>query len=134
MIYLLDTNAISDMMVRHANVVQQFKRHDAAGDIIGFCSPVAYELRRGLLWRNATQQLARLENGIFSLLLHYPLTESDWEQAASLWAGTRRRGKQLSEIDLLLAALAQRINAVIVSNDTDFDALVVNREDWRDTP
>jgi predicted nucleic acid-binding protein len=34
-------------------------------------------------------------------------------------------------VDLLIAAVAQRIDAVIVSADADFDHLSVRRENWR---
>jgi predicted nucleic acid-binding protein len=49
-------------------------------------------------------------------------------KAAELWSSTRSAGKQLSDVDLLLAALAVRMDAVIVSNDSDFDALPARRE------
>lgn len=60
-----------------------------------------------------------------------PLTDADWRQAAQFWAEVRSTGKQLSDVDLLIAALAFRLNAVIVSNDDDFEALPVHRENWR---
>jgi predicted nucleic acid-binding protein len=35
-------------------------------------------------------------------------------------------------MDLLTAAMAMRLNAIIVSADDDFDALAVKRENWRE--
>jgi predicted nucleic acid-binding protein len=55
-------------------------------------------------------------------------------QAAHYWSNAVSIGKQLSDMDFLIAALAHRLNAVIVSADTDFDALPVKREDWRLPP
>ena len=60
-----------------------------------------------------------------------PLIDADWRQASQYWAEARRAGKQLSDVDLFLAAVAARLDAVIVSSDEDFDALPVKRENWR---
>ena len=43
----------------------------------------------------------------------------------------RNQGKQLSDVDLLIAALAQRLDGVVVTSDDDFDALPIQRENWR---
>jgi predicted nucleic acid-binding protein len=40
-------------------------------------------------------------------------------------------GNQLADVDLLIAAVATRLGDIIVSSDTDFDALPVKRENWR---
>lgn len=59
------------------------------------------------------------------------LENEDWLQAAQFWADAIRAGRQLSDMDFLLAAIAHRMDGVIVSSDNDFDALPVKREDWR---
>jgi predicted nucleic acid-binding protein len=59
------------------------------------------------------------------------VTDDDWKQAAHYWVDTVRAGKQLADIDLLIAAIARRTNAVVVSADDDFDALPIRRENWR---
>ncbi len=62
-----------------------------------------------------------------------PLNQQDWLQAAQYWLNAISAGKQLSDMDLLIAALVTRLNATLVSADTDFDALPIKREDWRVT-
>ena len=47
---------------------------------------------------------------------------ADWHQASQYWADARHAGRQLSDVDLLLAAVAARLDAVIVSSDEDFNA------------
>ena len=43
----------------------------------------------------------------------------------------RRRGRALSQVDILLAALARQINATLLTSDGDFDALPdLNVENW----
>lgn len=59
------------------------------------------------------------------------LTDADWQQAAQFWAKTVRHGKQLADVDLLLAVLTQRLDATLVSADDDFASLPIQRENWR---
>jgi len=40
-------------------------------------------------------------------------------------------GRAFSDVDLLVAAVAERLGGIIVSADADFDALSVLRENWR---
>jgi predicted nucleic acid-binding protein len=40
-------------------------------------------------------------------------------------------GRAFSDVDLLVAAVSKRLGGVIVSADADFDALSLNRENWR---
>ena len=83
---------------------------------------------------NATQKLRFFRETIVPLMDHFALIEEDWQVAAQLWATMRNQGIQLSDVDLLIAALAQRLNAVVVTSDNDFAALPVQREDWRNGP
>jgi predicted nucleic acid-binding protein len=52
-----------------------------------------------------------------------PLIDADWEQTAHFWDDATVRGRQFSDIDLLVAAMAARLGGMIVSGDDDFDAL-----------
>jgi predicted nucleic acid-binding protein len=96
-----------------------------------YASLFDYEIRRGLLWRAAPVKYQLYLNQIKSQFEWVVLTDTDWRQAAQFWANTRSGGKQLSDVDLLVAALAIRLDAVIVSDDDDFDVLSVKRENWR---
>ena len=59
------------------------------------------------------------------------VTEADWQQAARFWADAANKGKVLSDVDLLVAAIARRLGGVVVSADDDFDELPIKRENWR---
>lgn len=134
MIYILDTNAISDYIKQFAPTTTRINQAIRDGDTLYLCKPVEYEVVRGLLKSRAERQREMFENDFIPLLTPLPLTDADWRQAAQFWAQARSAGKQLSDVDLLLAALAFRLNAVIVTNDDDFDALPVRRENWRQAP
>jgi predicted nucleic acid-binding protein len=132
MIYLLDTNTVSQWMSPQPGSIQD--KIDSVieyGNQIGISQPVYYEVIRGLLKRDARRRIAILQNKIMPLITYVQVEEADWLKAAQFWADADNKGRQLSDIDLLIAALAHRLDAVIVSSDTDFDALPVKRENWR---
>ncbi len=131
MIYLFDTTAISDVLIKRPAVLAQVRQAFGNRDALYLCPPSYYEAMRGLLVKNAVAQIQRLENEVRPIFGWQPLTDADWQQAAQYWADARRAGKQLSDVDLLLAALVNRLNATLISSDDDFDALPIKREDWR---
>lgn len=130
MIYLFDTNAIADLMSAHPVMVAHVRAHQKQ-HVLGLCQPVNYEVWRGLRWRMAANKQQLYLNQIKPQFEWISLTDTDWRQAAQFWVEVRNVGKQLSDVDLLIAALAFRLNAVIVTNDDDFDALPIQRENWR---
>jgi len=131
MIYVLDTNVVSDLSRNVSIVVANHDQKLQQGHSLVLCSPVYYESLRGLLKKNATSQIAGL-NALKAALDWQPLVEQDWLAAAQLWANADKMGKRLSDIDVLIAALVTRLSAVLVSADTDFDALPIKRENWRE--
>ena len=131
MIYLLDANPISDLLAKHARVRLHVRDALFANDTLGICRPIHYELLRGLLWRNADGKMTILNQSILPRFSWVALVDADWEQAAQFWADARQQGRQLSDPDLLLAAVTYRLGAILVSNDTDYDILPIERVDWR---
>lgn len=101
------------------------------GHQICICQPVYFEVMRDLLWKNLTAKLTILRSKVMPKLEIAAIEDGDWLQAAQFWASAVSRGRQINDIDLFVAAIAHRLDAIIVSSDTDFDALPVKREDWR---
>ena len=132
--YILDTNAIADYINQHESTTARINRAIHDGHILYLCQPVEYEVLRGLLKAQATQKKRIFEEQFASQIDWLPLTDDDWRQAARFWAETRSAGRQLSDVDLLVAALAKRLESVIVSSDDDFDALTAQRENRREPP
>lgn len=86
---------------------------------------------RGLQKIGSPKKLAAFTNHLVPMLEWVELRNADWEQAAQYWAATTKAGKQLNDMDLLIGAIATRLNAILVSADDDFDALPIKRENWR---
>ena len=129
--YLFDTNAISALVEQDLAFAARVRANQTQ-NVVCLCTPVHFEVRRGLLHTNSTRKALIYEQQVRPLFQWIRLEDQDWEQAAIFWASTRKRGKQFSDIDLLVAAIATRLDAVIISADKDFDALPVKRENWRE--
>jgi predicted nucleic acid-binding protein len=134
LIYVLDTNVVSDFLKRYPPVTMAIMDALARGDRLLVSQPIHYELTRTLIRHNASTQLNRLNNEILPQFEWVELTDADWLQAAQFWADAVSRGKQLADVDLLLAALAQRLDATLVSADDDFTSLPIQRVNWRTHP
>ncbi len=132
--YVLDTNVISDLVKGHPLVYARVQNARTAGERLILPQPVYYEVLRGLLWINASARIKTLQESLLPIFQWKAIVDADWIRAAYLWAETVSAGKQLDDVDLLVAAVATRLNAVVVSSDTDYDAVTVKRENWRDPP
>jgi predicted nucleic acid-binding protein len=84
-----------------------------------------------LLKTYASRKQQFFEEQLVPALEWVTLIDNDWKQASQFWVQAIRAGKQLSDVDLLIASLAIRLDALIASADSDFDALPIRREDWR---
>ena len=132
--YILDTTVVTDGIRRDSQILDRLTRARENGHTLGLCDPVRYEVLRGLFKVNATRKLQLFRQTIMPLLDHVPLIEADWRLAAGFWANLRNRGVQLSDVDLLIAAITQRLDGVVVTADNDFAALPIQRENWRLSP
>ncbi|MBL8147787.1 MAG: PIN domain-containing protein [Anaerolineae bacterium] len=130
--YLLDSNVVGDAMRRHPNVIRRYTDALDADHELMLCPAVHYEVLRGLVKSGATTQAQKYQSEFVTIMQWTPFKSSDWDDAAQLWAQTRKQGRQFSDVDLLLAALSIRLDAVLVTADDDFSALPLQRENWRD--
>ena len=133
-IYILDTNAITDRFNRLPQVLDRLNRVGESGHVLGLCDPVRYEVLRRLLKVIATQKFCLFHETIMPLMDRLALIDDDWQVVARLLATMRNQRKQFSDVDPLIAVLAQRLNAVLVTADDDFAALSIQRENWRAAP
>ena len=79
----------------------------------------------------AYQQLAHFRAYLIPLFAVVPAQLADWRVAAKLWSDARRRGRQLSDVDVLLAAMTLRLNGLLITDDGDFAYLpLVKTENW----
>lgn len=129
--FLLDTNILSAILRKETTVEHRFRRAVADDDILLLSVVVHYEITRGLLKRDAKKQMVTFEY-LANQLAWCDVIAEDWELAARLWAERFKSGRPLQDADLLIAAQAKRLGAILVTdNEKDFDDLGVKTENWK---
>lgn len=130
MIYLLDTNALNDVLRKNEPAQSQFIEVRQYARFI-LAPVVDYEIRRYLLLKGATRNLAQF-NALVATWLKPAFDAAHWQHAAELWAERHRMGKPIADADLLIALSALRQRATLVTNNTDhFLDIGLALEDWR---
>jgi tRNA(fMet)-specific endonuclease VapC len=132
-LYLLDTNIISHLMREPVGAVQQALQRRATAP--GGCTMatsviVRCELLYGVVRKGSAKLQAAYEVQMRHLLVQ-PLEASVGPHYAHLRAGLDRMGKALSANDLLIAAHALSLDAILVSADAAFTQVPGLRlENW----
>lgn len=106
----------------------------AAGDIFSLTLPAVTETVFGFSMLPRARQNAREWASLRSTLELISMDEDDALNAAALQVALRRRGRQLSIVDALIATAALRYNLILLTTDQDFQpipALAV--ENWMPT-
>jgi tRNA(fMet)-specific endonuclease VapC len=61
----------------------------------------------------------------------WPLEPTIAEHYGTIWLEMERAGRSLSQVDILLAALARQWRLILLTSDRDFDALPdIQKENW----
>jgi tRNA(fMet)-specific endonuclease VapC len=128
--YVLDTNIVSLILRRNASVNRRFNQVLTPDNLILGCPAIWYELRCGLLARDAKVQMQRFE-ALFATFEWQDYDSADWHLAATLWLRRRALGIPVGDADLLIGVFARNRNAVLVTdNEKDFVNLDVVVENW----
>jgi predicted nucleic acid-binding protein len=131
MLYVLDTNIFSWLLAQDQEIVSRMSQQIKDVDAILGCPVVWYEVRRGLLAKDAKRQMQRFE-ALFATFRWHDFTRDDWKLAADLWAARRSQGIPVNDADLLIAVFARNRNATLISdNGKDFAGLGVPLENWK---
>ena len=129
--YLLDTNHIG-LAVRRGSVVgKRILEARRAGVRIGTCLPVLCEVESGLLQvSNKAKYRQDLDQLLFQLKL-WPMDQRTTQIYGDLYTDLRNRGRVLSQVDIMIAALAHQFGLAILTTDADFGAISdLSTEDW----
>jgi tRNA(fMet)-specific endonuclease VapC len=129
--YLLDTSHLSAAVRTRSAVRSRIQDARSRGIRFGTCIPVLYELEVGIhqvqnpgLYRKA---LARF----LAQATLWPLDLATAQVYGALYLDLRRRGRVLSQVDLMLGALARRFELTLLTTDRDFEAVPDLRvENW----
>ena len=129
--YLLDTNHVGMAVDRASVVGQRIFAARLAGVRLGTCLPVLCEIEAGM---RQVRYKVRYRRDLNHLLLQLRLWPVDLKTAhiyGDMYTELRRRGRALSQVDIMIAALARQMKLTILTTDSDFDALPdIATADW----
>lgn len=116
--YFLDTNIISRLMRQDTQCLARRDELIADADMEGMYIPLLayYEIRRGLVYANATSKQA-----LFNSLLHkFPIvgiTMRTCDIAAKVYAQLRQKGILIEDADIFIASSAMEAGATLVTSN-----------------
>jgi tRNA(fMet)-specific endonuclease VapC len=116
LIYLLDTNVVSDAHARRGRVYARLLGH-AAPDL-GIPSLVSYELARGALIAGFGAARRRALDQFVSIFPTVPFEAGDATHAADIEATLRPAGAPIGQLDTLIAGTARSRGLVLVTRNT----------------
>jgi predicted nucleic acid-binding protein len=129
--YLLDTNHVGMAVDRTSVVGLRIFQARMAGVRLGTCVPVLCEIEAGM--RQVRQKL-KYRRDLNHLLLQLRLWPTDLTTAriyGDIYTELRRRGRALSQVDIMVAALARQMKLTVLTTDGDFEALPdIQTADW----
>jgi tRNA(fMet)-specific endonuclease VapC len=129
--YLLDTNHLALAVAPDSPLRRRLVERRRAGVRVGTCVPVLCELEAGIQQVREPQryrdQLARLLRQVTV----WPIDVGTARLYGEIHFDLRRRGRVLSQCDMMIAALARQMKLVILTTDADFSALPdLPQENW----
>jgi tRNA(fMet)-specific endonuclease VapC len=129
--YLLDTNHLGLAVARGSATNVRLRELRKAGVRVGTIVPAICELELGVQY---VREPAKYRVNLRQLLREIRLWPLDLQTATiygRMLADLRRRGRVLSQVDVMLASVAEQMNLVLVTTDKDFDALPqIPKENW----
>ncbi|MDP9172776.1 MAG: type II toxin-antitoxin system VapC family toxin [Planctomycetota bacterium] len=121
--YMLDTNHLSKA-VRSGSVVQRkIVELRGGGARIGVCVPVLCEIEAGIQQISRPDDYRRDLERLLRQVRVWPFDLLTARIYGEIHHDLKRRGRVLSQVDTMLAALATQMNLTLVTSDQDFAAL-----------
>lgn len=129
--YLLDCNHLSAALRKVSPVRERIHQARRLGHRFISCHPVLCELAVGI------QQIQKPEDyrrRLAVLLRHvrlWPLDHDTTQHYGEVYLHLRRQGRALSQVDMMIAALARQHKLIVLTTDRDFEAFPDLRiENW----
>ncbi len=130
MIYLPDTDTVNYLIKNIAVVHKHYQSAVRAGDSFLLSLMVDFQITRYHSLKNAAN-VHRLYTNLVVNWERTGIADTDWADAATLWADRHRLGRPIDDADLLIAITAKKCGAVLVTNNTrHFEGLGVSLANW----
>jgi tRNA(fMet)-specific endonuclease VapC len=131
--YLLDTNHLGEAIGRVSLVRDRIQQLHRQGEIFGTCVPVLCELLVGVVLRKDSAKSRTRLNQLLQVVRLWPIELVIADRYAEAYHELQKTGRALSQVDILLAAMARHLRATLLTTDKDFQALPdIPTENWLD--
>jgi predicted nucleic acid-binding protein len=129
--YLLDTNHIGEAIGRVSVVRDRIQQLHRQGADFRTSGAVLCELLTGVVLRKDAAKTRMRLDGLLQLVRLWPIDLAIAAHYAEVYHELRKAGRALSQVDILLAAMARHWNAKLLTTDKDFQALRdLHTENW----
>jgi len=129
--YLLDTNHIGEAIGQVSVVRDRIQQMHRQGIIFGTCGPVLCELIVGIVLRKDKAKARKRLDELLKVVRVWPTDLAIADQYGEVYHQLRKAGRALSQVDMMLAAMARHMKAKLLTSDQDFQALPdIETENW----
>ena len=116
--YVLDSDIVSAILRKDQGAARGLREALTSNHSVVICSVVYYEVKRGLLYKDARNQLGDFEQFVRNMDWR-DVEKPDWEEAAQIWSSRMKRGQRIDvDADILISAVARIDGAVVVTRNT----------------
>ncbi len=129
--FLLDTKHLSEALRPVSRVRDKIGQLHVQGVRAGTTVPVLCELAAALPVGARGDTYRRALHRLLGRVRLWPLERETAHHYGGIFQDLRNRGRVLSQVDMMLAALARLMNLTLATSDRDFDALPdIRTENW----
>ena len=129
--YLLDTNHLGEAIGRVSVVRDRIQQMHRQGIVFGTCGPVLCELLVGVVLRKDAAKTRRRLDTLLQVVRIWPIDLAIAEQYSKAYHELKKAGRALSQVDILLGAMAWHLDTKLLTTDNDFQALTdLQTENW----
>jgi tRNA(fMet)-specific endonuclease VapC len=129
--YLIDTNHLSRAVTPTSPVRQRIIELRKRGIKVGTCVPVLCEIEAGIQQVSQPDVYRLNLERLLRQIRIWPIDPSTATLYGVLHHDLRSRGRVLSQVDMMLAALARQMTLTLATSDQDFIALPdISTENW----
>lgn len=129
--YLLDCNHLSAAIRKISPVRDRIHQARRAGHRLITLYPVYCELEVGIQQTAQPDEYRRRLNQLFHHVRLWPLDAESARLYGAIYNELRQKGRVLSQVDMMLAALARQHKLIVLTTDLDFEALPdLTLENW----
>jgi tRNA(fMet)-specific endonuclease VapC len=121
--YLLDSNHLSAALRQVSAVRERIHQGRAASQRFISCHPVLCELEVGIEQTSKPDDNRRRLTQLLRHVRLWSLDDSTTRLYGVVYLELRRQGRVLSQVDMMLAALARQHKLALLTTDRDFEAI-----------